>query len=162
MKFKELGSTIKGEYAEGIIYKYLSDKGYIVYKPIRDESHPIDVICFSGSSITFIDIKSKPHRKYYEDTGLDLKDYNKYKSLESKGKVVLIFVDELSGSVYGGTITRLEKPCKVGKTEYPLRGKCNEEVIYFPLKNMKKFFDLTTTDLDMLKKLTRSNYYTYA
>jgi hypothetical protein len=163
MDFRDLRTTKKGEYAEEIIDNFLIRKGFIVCKPVEDnKSHYIDRVIYrkkNKKELIWVDVKCKSSRKYYPDTGFDYADYEKYKDIVTSGsKVVLFFVNEETQSVYGGLLTDLEKPKKVGKKNYPLIEYCNVKVIYFPLENMQTFFKFSDFDSVELKKLTDSNY----
>lgn len=141
--FRDLQTTNKGDFGENLVLDWFEGKNIVPYGPINQESHPIDFIFYSKEKNEFFlaDVKTKPKRIYYPDQGIDLKDYEKYKELSKKHNmpVVLFFVDETTGTCYGGKLDILEKHFG----DYPIIDDAKrEKVIYFPVSKMKKFFDL--------------------
>lgn len=142
-KFNELRTTQKGNIGEEIIDKKLFIKGYQLYKPSFDGSHSFDRLIYSKKNKKFYlcDIKTKPSRFAYPDTGIDFRLYREYlnKSREINLDFLLIFVDENSKTIYGNLLSELEKEIEINYKnkiiKYPL---IQKEIIYFPLQKMIK------------------------
>lgn len=160
-------SVIKGKVGERIVTAYLEDKGYVVYVPITPNPHAFDRLAVKDKQVVIIgEIKSKARLKYYEGTGFNIKNYNEYLYIRDNYhlKIFIFFVDEQLGAVYGNFLTELEKPQidNQGRT-YPLEipnGRTGQKLIIFNLKNMIQIKTLIPTEVNELKKHTRSNYYT--
>jgi len=150
--FKKLPTSKKGSFGEQIVKNFLKENGCTIYSSDdKEEGHPIDFIVVRGTEIVAVDVKTKPRREYYQDTGFDLKDFDKYTELQNinKIKVVIYFVDEREKKVYVALLSNLSRKIKVGEKNYPfIEGAGREKVIYFPLQNMKIIRSLT--DLECL------------
>jgi hypothetical protein len=170
MNFNDKISTKKGTLGEQIADRYLCEAGYHVYHPADlDNAHPIDriAVCKRTLSVLLCDVKSKPKRLMYPDTGIDMSHWLTYWTLAKAHnmRVYLVFVDEDSAEVYGQFLHVLEKPIEVrhnGKIIwYPLtenKGVC--EIRYFPIRSMHKFGNLTADEQFQLQELsTRHQKY---
>jgi Holliday junction resolvase len=146
--FAKMATTRLGSTGEDILEQYFKNKGYAVDRSDNSKSHLIDFTITKNNKTIFVDAKTKPRRLYYDDTGFDLADFHKYKNLQliKKNKVLVIFIDYVSKSVYGNTIMELDK-------QYKIKG----NIIYFPLSNMRKLFDLTDEAIKQLKGSTTAN-----
>jgi hypothetical protein len=162
MEFKDLETIDAGEYGEKLVDQYLKDKGFKIGS-FEDGPHPFDrFVCTTKNELFLLDTKTKPKRTYYDDTGIDLKDYNKYLELSDKHHLqfFLFFVDYVAKRVYYGEIHDLSvKHIDYLKEKiYPLIEKCNEKVIYFPICNFKYNFKLSDEDAEKLASYCHSNY----
>ena len=162
--FKKLSTSKKGYVGEEIVKSFLNKKKFKIYRPDNDEEpHLIDLIVLCGWEIVAIDIKCKPKREFFEDTGFDLKDVKKYISLQktNKIKVAIYFCDEKAKLVYGAFLNDLMKPVKIGGKKYPLTESAGKEsVVYFPLVNMKTVKKLTDEEcLAIAQYSSRNNRY---
>jgi len=111
----------KGEVGELIIDNDLPKRGYVFYKPLQKGSHPIDRLCIYKSKVSAVEIKTKPRRNYYEDTGLDEADWIVYKEINEKIKVYIFFVDELLKKIYWQSVDKLsEVNCEQDGKKYPV------------------------------------------
>lgn len=131
---QELKTVKKGNLGEKIIKKYLERKGCIVYKPITDKPHYFDYLATKDNKKLYIvEVKTKPRRKYYEDTGINIEHYDIYKNVAKKYnlKLFIFFVDEIEGAIYGNELNALCK--EVEDKRYPMKQK---GIIYFHLDNM--------------------------
>lgn len=157
--WQELDTVKKGNIGEKIVIEYLSNKGYVVYKSITSGAHPFDNLCASRDKrkIFIAEVKTKEARKYYPDTGIDIRHYDQYKFIQDKYnlKVYLFFVDATNKKVYGNVIEKLENETVMGVYTYPLRQK---GIIYFPLSNMKQISLLTNEQAEMIKAYNTKNY----
>ena len=151
----------KGDIGEDLVIKYLKVNGYEILEHNREVGpHPYDIMARGKKGDFIVEVKSKPRRDNYPDTGVDLKHYNDYKTVsrDKKITVFLFFVDENSGKVYGGDLSSLD----VKKThnynnrnyEYP---KVENGIIYFFQPSMSVFFELTKEDTDSLKGFCSRN-----
>jgi hypothetical protein len=149
----------KGDIGEQIVIDYLANKGYVVYKSITQGTHPFDNLCASRDKkkIFIAEVKTKEARKYYPDTGINIKSYDEYKFIQDKYnlRVYLFFVDATNKKVYGNLLQELETEVVVGKYTYPLRQK---GIIYFSLSNMKTIAELTEEQSNTIKEFNTKNY----
>lgn len=155
--WEELKSVKKGNIGEEIAKEYLESKGYIIYKPVTDGAHAFDNLAIKDkTTLVVVEVKTKPRRKYYNDTGINVKHYKDYKDISEKHnlKVFIFFVDEYQGSVYGNELKNLVKPVN-DKKNYPL---IEKGIIYFHLSNMHTISKLTRQQIDKIKEHTNSNY----
>jgi hypothetical protein len=148
MKFKEMRQTHLGELAEELILnEFVHSKGSVPYRPGNDCSHPIDSINLKpNGEVWAMDMKCKPRRLYYEDTGIDLKYFNTYSKIDASTPVYLLFVDTATNSIYGNWLRKLT-PNFQGN------------LVYFPLNEMIEYRKLTSVESASLKELSTSNYY---
>ncbi len=143
--------TKKGNYGENLVKTYLTKKGYMIYEASNpDEVHPIDqIILFKNKIICFIEVKTKPKRVMYNDTGIDWTTHCNYLEFGDMNNlpVFIVFVDESIGWAYGEYITSLA-----------MSGVKENGMIYFPLKSMKMLFKISEEDRENLKKLSSSEF----
>lgn len=162
-KFSDLKEYKKGELGEFLVQHYLTKKGYTVYKTASTGSHPIDNIAIHKTNLNvFIyDVKTKAKRTHYNDTGLDANDFQKYKKIIEKNNVQLIifFVDENLKLIYTLNMNTISEKIKNYKT-YPkiIKDPKGQDVIYFPLKIMKKQIKFSQKFADKLKACNNRNY----
>jgi len=144
----------RGNIGEKLVKEYLEDKGYILYIPVTEGPHPFDQLVVSPNKDLFIcEVKTKPARIKYPDTGVDIRSYNTYKNKSETYNlpVLLCFVDDFNGSMYGNWLHILDKP----HGNYPLRYK---GIIYWNLSSMKVFRTLNINECNEIKKYSTSNY----
>lgn len=163
MRFEDKATTKKGDLGENIVDNIMLEKGYIPYLPLKGTgAHPFDRLYATRDkeTIFILDVKAKPQRTYYPDTGINLNNYNQYKSFMDKYKicVVLMFVDEKIATVYGGKITKLSAVKEIwhkGKIlQYPL---IDKGIIYFPIDSMETVANITPEEAQSLKDLSTRN-----
>lgn len=153
----------KGDLGEKIVDAYLEEKKIVVYKTAFDGAHPFDRLLATPDKKQLIvaDVKTKPQRKYYPDTGIDLRHFNEYQHISHKHnvKVMLFFVDQVAAKVYGNYLHELIKPLEIqhnNKTlQYPITEK---NIIYFPLCKMIFIENLDNYQIDELKTLSSGRY----
>lgn len=152
----------KGNLGEKIVTDWLHKKGLIVYETITDAPHAFDKLVSKGKDILVIaEVKTKPRRMYYPDTGIDIRHYNEYVEVSKKYNipVCLFFVDEYLRQVYCGYLSELIKP-KVVKFKnkeltYPL---CLNNIIYFYQPDMTVIHQLSKAEVDEIKKYNSGSY----
>lgn len=157
----------RGKVGEDIVGAYLKQQGYIPYKPdVQDKAHPFDFTCASPDKRTLFiaDVKTKPRRLYYPDTGIDERHYADYQHISKTYQVdvFIFFVDEHEKRVYGNYLTLLAKPTNIEHKNraliYPIREK---GIIYFPLANMVQVATLNESQLAQIKQLKTLRTYEY-
>ncbi len=157
--WNERTNVKKGNVGEQIVFNYLRNKDYVVYRPVTDGAHPFDNLCVSRDKKTIFiaEIKTKEARQYYPDTGIDIKNYNEYKFIQNKYnlQIFLFFVDAANLKIYGNFLDRLETQKVEGKYLYPLR---QNNIIYFPLSNMEMVSELTTEQAKAIERYNTKNY----
>lgn len=158
----------KGNLGEQIVKKYLEQRGYIVYQPVTEGAHAFDKLCVSKDKkdIFIAEVKTKPHRLYYPDTGINTRNLQEYKYIQEKHSinVFIFFVDEVAQQVYGNTLYELEKPRTVtdylgNKYTYP-KEEFNH-ITYFPLDAMKYIGTIDINDAKALSGLSTRGAYDY-
>jgi hypothetical protein len=163
-KFISLATTRKGVYAEDLLVKIMRDDGCNIYRPSeKDRAHPIDMFVMSGQTMRMFacDVKAKPRRIKYPDTGIDTRHWAKYCHINTyqHTPVYLFFVDEDYGKIYGNWLDILNKAVEIMHNgqciEYP---KLEGNIIYFPLQSMQEIADLTKEDIESLKSLSTRSY----
>lgn len=152
-EFQNKTTTQKGNVGEKYIIKKFNELGWSVYQRVTDCPHDIDFFCYEPINVNLyvMDIKSKSKRKKYDDTGIDIPHYNKYKNIQEKTghKAFLLFIDEEYEMIYGGKLDAIEK------NKYESFG-----IMYFQLKDMSFFGNIPNELLNELKnKVTKKTMY---
>jgi len=166
MSFKDFDiANKKGSFGEQAVREFLESKGYIVYQPATtDKPHAFDMFAVRNKNeIIIAEVKTKPRRNYYLDTGIDLRHYNEYKNITEKYKfdIFLLFVDEMEEKIYGNFLSKLEKTTQIfyeNKNRtiiYPL---IEKDICYFPLQNMLFISKLDKNKADTIKQFSRRKY----
>jgi len=162
MNWEDKPEVKKGNLGEAIIDKYLRGKGLVPYFPAPGGAHPFDRLCASSDKQTIYvaEVKTKPRRVKYPDTGIDWKHYLDYQNIQAKYHidVYLYFVDELEKAIYGGKLNALLQEHRVrnnGKQLwYPLKW---NNILYFPLALMEPIATLSDEQVYELKRLSNRN-----
>jgi len=152
----------KGCLGESLVEKYLAKRKQTIYKPITDQAHPVDRVCASPdkNQMYIVEVKTKARRKYYPDTGFDFSKYREYLNLQLKHslEVYVFFVDEESGTIYGGLLDDISRMTTIthkgNRLEYPLISK---GIIYFPVENMTEVEKINPDVRGKLEALTTKN-----
>lgn len=147
----------KGNIGEEIAKCYLEQKGFVVYQPNTTGSHPFDNLCANDKNIFVAEIKTKEARKYYPDTGINIRHYDKYAYIKQTHnmKIYIIFVDSANAKIYGNELEELIKPVTVNGKNYPSR---EGDIIYFPLINMVTILNLTKDQCNEIAKYNTKKY----
>lgn len=169
--------NITGHLGERFFAQHLIERGYLVYGILNGficprcneqsfgvgRHHPFDFFCCKSSKDVPFDfhdcfiaeIKTKV-RKWDNENGFNVSDFNFYKNINSTSPVPfwIVFVD--GGELYGVTMQDLVNkelnPEQVDGITYPKKKPYNElenrmviakDVIFFPLKWMRKMGKLT-------------------
>lgn len=159
MNWRESPAFQKGLIGEDIVDKWLISRGWIPYRPVVNRAHPFDRIVASSDkkSIAIVEVKSKPARNNYPDTGINVSHYRNYCDSSRKHNlcVFLAFVDERRKEIYGEFLSVLQKPRTVSGNSYPLE---YGGIIYFPLCAMRTIAKLTEEQSNALADLRRSKH----
>lgn len=149
----------KGNIGENLTKQYLRNQGYIIYSPETEGKHPFDTLIVTPDKkkIGVGEIKTKPKRRCYPDTGIDLRHYNDYISVQNNYniEVYIFFVDEESKTIYGNTLNKLLAPREVfirgQHFIYPLT---QYGIIYFHIDNTIVIATISDKDASEISKLT--------
>lgn len=172
--WNNLTTVKKGDSGERFVDTFLMENGYISYTAAFSGPHPFDRICFLNLTAnpvkpfgkSFIaEIKTKEERRYYADTGIDVRFDKKYSQMEEihQQPVFLFFVDKNAKAVYGNYLSELHIPCFVKSDKrkgdkiitYPrIESYANSSIIYFPTAKMIHLFDLSEGQCAKLKAHT--------
>lgn len=152
----------KGNLGEDIVKRWLHKKGLIVYEPVTDAPHAFDKLVSKGKDVlVIVEVKTKPRRMYYPDTGINIKHYNEYIKVSKKYDipVCLFFVDEYLGQIYCGYLSELSKAKRVKfknkELTYPLKLR---DIIYFYQPDMLVIHELSPKEVSEIKKYTTRKY----
>jgi hypothetical protein len=156
--FENKLTTKKGDVGESLVDKMLREKGFVIYKPEGGQAHAFDRLAIKDKEILMIaEVKAKAKRKYFPDTGIDFRHYKEYKNIMKKHnlEVILFFVDEEMGKIYGGKLSEIEviNNFKVNNKDvtYP---KIEKNIIYFHIEKMNVYAELEKADVISLEALT--------
>jgi len=156
--FSQKTTTKKGAAGEAIVDRILREKGFVLYKPQDDVAHAFDRLAILNKEILMIaEVKTKAKRCRYPDTGIDFRHYKEYSKISKKHNlaVVLFFVDEEEGMVYGGKLSVLSEidvhMHEGRKLTYPM---ISGGIIYFYREIMTEYAQLTEADKKSLTDLT--------
>jgi hypothetical protein len=157
MSWQDRTQVKKGNLGESIVDQLAIQKGYVPFTalPTYDGPHAFDRVMVrqDKTGLFLLEVKTKPARKYYPDTGFDYKNYLEYKAIEKKHnlRVFVAFVDEARGEIYGNWLSELERPVY---ESYPI---INGKVIYFPLAHMKTLGKISKEKCEELRALSTRN-----
>ena len=165
MRWEDKKEVKKGNLGERVVDEYIiREKKMIPYQPVYDGPHPVDRIVVSPDKkmICIWEVKTKPRRKFYPDTGFNYRNYLEYKFLYEKYGLdtFIVFVDEWLMKAYGNYLTALEIEVEIIEKrrtiKYPLieRDKRGIDIIYFPISNTIELFDLTPGICSNLRALS--------
>ena len=161
MKWENKKEVKKGNIGEVAVERFLEEQGFVVYKTTTDAPHPFDMLCVKDKNTVFAaEIKTKPKRTHYPDTGFNYTHYEDYLRMQKKGfSVHVFFVDEKEGVIYGNTLDKLSEKCTIehegDKLEYPKREK---HIIYFPICNMEFIDYLEEYEINSIKEQYTGSY----
>ena len=154
----------KGDYAELIVQRRFEAKGFVLYVPATDKAHGFDRYLYKDGKQYALEIKAKAMCRKYPETGFDKRHYDRYCKMSDENNipVLIVFVDHEQRAIYGNTLAALRKPLFIPelgeKGHYPKitthkGGSC--PTVYFHKSSMKHFGDLTGTEVETLKLLTK-------
>ena len=147
-----------GDYGEALVQQYLEEHGCICYKSVTPKAHPLDyLVVWPDKTINGVEVKTKPSRDKYPDTGFNLKHYYGYKQFTDALKISMriYFVDSKCGRIYGNYLCELDKPRMSEGRSYPREeSSWNGQLIrYYPLDVMIPIRDLTNEEICVLNRL---------
>jgi hypothetical protein len=94
-----------GAIGEHILDEYIRQRGYVPYRPDADHAHPFDrlIASLDKQRICIVEVKTKPKRKAYDDTGINQSHFQDYQriTLTYNVPLFLAFVDCEEGAMYG-------------------------------------------------------------
>jgi hypothetical protein len=168
MKPQSFDISVKlGEIGEHQVKEMLERDGWIIYRPQTLGSHPLDVLAINEKRKTIAaDIKTKPRRTYYADTGVDLCHFEQYKKFSEDHGVefYIYFVDRSLGRIYGNSLKNLEIPCWHEGRQYPRTetikyGKdAGQKIRYWAMCAMVDFAGISQKTIDAIKGFEQRNY----
>ena len=159
MNWQDKTTVQKGDLGEQVVDAFLMERGLIPYASVAEKAHPFDRLVASENKrqLFIAETKSKSRRKYYPDTGINLRHLEDYQHIQCKYgiQVYLFFIDEEWGCVYGNRLSTLLEPREIthnGRAlNYPLH--CRG-IVYFPVAAMEKVGDLDDEVVCRLRELT--------
>lgn len=162
MNWQDKIQVKKGNAGELEVRKFLEKKGLIIYEPVTNIAHGFDKLISKGKQqFVIVEVKTKPKRKYYPDTGINIKHYMEYKFISNKHRlpVFIFFVDEISKEIYGNYLHELEIVKQImwkdKVIEYP---KKEGELIYFYQPDMIKIDVLSNELADEINSMNTRKY----
>jgi len=164
MNWEDRPEVQKGNIGEKLVDEYLLRKGIVPYRPIVSQAHPFDRLCASADKkrIYVAEVKTKPRREFYPDTGIDWHHFNDYVfiAMQHSMDVFIYFVDEILKSIYGGELISSLAQTRQVKHQgrvltYPLK---QGKIIYFPLVAMECVAELSDEVCEELAALRRTKY----
>jgi hypothetical protein len=144
----------KGDFGEDIVNKILRDKGFVIYEPQKIGPHAFDRLAIKNKdSIIIAETKTKARLNSVPKTGFDKRSYDCYKKISLKHglPVMIFFVDEMLGKVYGNFLHKLEK-----NMEHRIFRE--SPMVLFNLSDMTFFYDLTKDQINYLKSKSCRSY----
>jgi hypothetical protein len=157
VKKGNLGELYCDELTQLIAKTFLQGDGWISYKPNLPGPHKFDRIFVHRDHPEQIpwDIKTKPRRENYRDTGINESLVERYR--ESGKDFLLIFADEAESMVYGNWLSELlkERTVDFAGWTYPAS---YQGITYFPLSAMIPIATLSDAQCAELKKYRDSHY----
>lgn len=143
----------KGELGEGIIRKYLEEKGWIVYFPFtKDKPHYFDMLATKDKEkVIACDVKTKARLNKYNAQGINTSHYKQYMDFVNKTMVpfFLFFVDDKTGDVHCAELVKLKDPKFIGLWNH---------IIIWDLNQMTHLFKIDEEMIRLLSEYDHRNY----
>lgn len=164
MKWEDRAEAKKANIGERLVDEYLIRNGIVPYRPIVSRRHPFDRLCASADKkrIYVAEVKSKPRRERYPDTGFNQTAFEDYMNIATAHNmdIFVYFVDEVMMEIYGGELFKnlnlKREIVHEGKLlHYPWR---QGKIIYFPLCAMEHIANLSEDECLELSALRRTDY----
>jgi hypothetical protein len=164
VKFENLASYRKGRIGEQIVDDWLIADAWVPYRPQEGVAHPFDRLMASRDKqrLCIVEVKTKPHRNAYMDTGINRSHFGDYGRVTIKHDVPLFlaFVDENTRSIYGNWWTELlrtreadRESARHGCTSYPW---FHGGQVYFQLAIMRTIKHLNDQQCGELRALRKT------
>ena len=148
-----------GAIGETIVADYLTSAGHYVYTSYAAGSHPFDYVVTDSTGVPqyVAEVKTYPRRAFFNDTGIDAADWDKYAHIAPRMPLRLYFVDFFERCCYSIDLSEARKVAKrdAGKVYFPL-SVCRFEFWLTPdqlsaiapgrldrYANTKRYFDAT-------------------
>jgi len=136
----------RGRAGEDMVVLALEKLGYKVYQTRSPGAHRFDMLFTKGKQMYLGEVKTKPRRWAYPDTGYNLNSHYIYneESIKHNLPFYVFFVDESIKKIYYSTINNLIiRRCVEGKC-YPSiePTRMGDNIIYFPLGAMENLCDI--------------------
>lgn len=156
-------SIKKGDIGERLVADTLGSRGLLTTKWDQDGSHPYDKIMVerkSGKIISLFDVKTKPIRNNYQDTGINLSKYYHYQNSSKINKFpfALFFVDEVRREIYFGFLHELCSKRMCEGQIYPKIERFRESIIYFHISTLKLLCSIATSTSCSIKDQNQRSY----
>ena len=155
----------KGAVGEAIVSDYLYSKNLMIFKSERENcSHPFDKMLVDMETLKFVglvDVKTKPKRVYYPDTGINLRHWHTYLDASRINKVpfFLFFVDEEMGKIFWGELEYLSQERMVDGLKYPRKEFGKKAIVYFPISVMKVLDrDISQQNANLIRSFSQRSY----
>lgn len=144
-------SLKKGQIGERIIWEFLEDRGWIVYKPYTENKpHYFDIIATRNKEkVIAIDVKTKARFNKWAAQGININHYEQYLHFVKTTNVpfYLVFIDDKIGDVHVADITKLKNGFNP-----------NKNVIAWSLDQMHFLFKIDHETIENLSKYDQRNY----
>lgn len=164
LMWHEKRETKIGDYGEKLVTDFLRERNCVFYRPDVESSSPHlcdGFITKNFKLLTAADIKTKPRRKKFPDTGIDYRHYIRYKQITEENNInfYLFFVDDVCKAIYGNYLRVLDNPCISNGIAYPIEEltKYGNIIRYYPLSVMQVIRKLTNDEISELKRLRGDN-----
>ena len=156
-------SLKKGRIGEDIVRRVLEQDRFVVYQPVTTGAHAFDMLAVKDKDYTIaVDVKTKPRRKYYRDTGINEDHYIIYKKFQDEHNIdfIIVFVDEVEKKIYGQTLNELDKPIYKEGHWYPWMQTTGggKTIRYWHLDSMYVIGDVADNEAENLCELAQRNY----
>lgn len=170
MRFEDRPTTKKGQIGEAIVDAWIISKGFVPYRPVNGCKHPFDRLVASADKrrLCIVEVKTKPRREAYPDTGIEPRHFNDYQHVTTQHRMPLFlaFVDEVQAVVYGNWWSKLlvRRPGPVTSTGMPRCGWTtgypweHKGIVYFQLDAMEPIAQLTPEQCEQLRALRTTNW----
>jgi len=149
-----------GDLGEDIVEEYFLKKGFIRLQKHEERSHGYDFMFKKNDKKFIVEVKTKPKRVKYNDTGFDLHSYKNYKRIQNKKniKVFNAFVDFKLKQIYGNWLDILNdnKGDNELCSKYPIIDFDNN-LVFFDLNKMIVLCELNNNQIEQLKKYSKMN-----
>lgn len=129
-------SLARGNFGEKIVAQTCANKGFLTTRWDQDCSHSFDKFLVkkeNGKVVALFDVKTKPLRNKYQDTGINLKSFNDYIDVSKINNLpfLLFFVDEVKNEIYFQSLHKLRIERMVDGVRYPKIESFKKQIIYF-------------------------------
>ena len=161
MNWEDKKQVKKGNIGEGIMQRYLEEKGYVLYNPTTPGVHTFDNLAIKDKkNVVIAEAKTKARLTKYECTGIDIRHYEEYEYIRKKHRipVFIFFIDEWLKEIYGNFLSLLTYERTINNITYPWYPPWGKQIL-FPMCNMRRnIYTLTTEEAEGIKKYNTRHY----